>query len=231
MKNKILYFWCIFACLCLTPAVSFAQAINVEGTVEDESGETLIGVSVQIKGSSTGTITDLDGKFILPSVTPDATLVFSYIGYKTLELKPKAKMRVTLVPDAQNLDEVVVVAYGVQKKVTVTGSVSNVTGKELLKSPAGSLGNALAGKLPGIQTVQYSGMPGGDDPVIRVRGVGSLNSAEPLVLVDGVERSFSQLDPNEIQDVTILKDASATAVYGVRGANGVILVTTKRGIW
>lgn len=229
MKNKILYFWCIFACLCLTPAVSFAQAINVEGTVEDESGETLIGVSVQIKGSSTGTITDLDGKFILPSVTPDATLVFSYIGYKTLELKPKAKMRVTLVPDAQNLDEVVVVAYGVQKKVTVTGSVSNVTGKELLKSPAGSLGNALAGKLPGIQTVQYSGMPGGDDPVIRVRGVGSLNSAEPLVLVDGVERSFSQLDPNEIQDVTILKDASATAVYGVRGANGVILVTTKRG--
>ena len=229
MKKKILYFWCILTYLCITPVVSFAQTINVEGTVEDESGETLIGVSVQIKGSSTGTITDLDGKFILPSVPSDATLVFSYIGYKSLELKPRSKMKVTLVPDAQNLEEVVVVAYGVQKKVTVTGSVSNVSGKELLKSPAGSLGNALAGKLPGVQTVQYSGMPGGDDPVIRVRGIGSLNSAEPLVLVDGVERSFSQLDPNEIQDITILKDASATAVYGVRGANGVILVTTKRG--
>ncbi|MDE6332486.1 MAG: TonB-dependent receptor, partial [Muribaculaceae bacterium] len=108
-------------------------------------------------------------------------------------------------------------------------SVSNVEGKELLKSPAASLGNALSGKLPGLQSVQYSGAPGADDPVIRVRGVGSFNSAEPLVLVDGVERSFSQIDPNEVQDISILKDASATAVFGVRGANGVILVTTRRG--
>ena len=229
MKHVVLKFWYILAFLCYIPVMSFAQAINVKGVVEDESGETLIGVSVQVKGTGTGTITDLDGQFVLSSVSPDAVLVFSYVGYKTLELKPKANMQVTMTSDTQSLDEVVVVAYGVQKKVTVTGAVSNVNSKELLKSPSASLGNALAGKLPGVQSVQYSGIPGGDDPVIRVRGVGSLNSAEPLVLVDGVERPFSQLDPNEVQDISILKDASATAVYGVRGANGVILVTTKRG--
>lgn len=229
MKHGFLKFWYILAFLCYIPVISFAQAINVKGVVEDESGETLIGVSVQVKGTGTGTITDLDGQFILSSVSPDAVLVFSYVGYKTQELKPKADMKVTMTSDTQSLDEVVVVAYGVQKKVTVTGAVSNVNSKELLKSPSASLGNALSGKLPGVQSVQYSGIPGGDDPVIRVRGVGSLNSAEPLVLVDGVERPFSQLDPNEVQDISILKDASATAVYGVRGANGVILVTTKRG--
>lgn len=215
--------------LCLIPVVSFAQTINVEGIVEDEFGETLVGVSVLVKGTGTGTITDIDGRFTLTSVASDATLVFSYVGYKQQERKPVAKMKVSMFADTQSLEEVVVVAYGSQKKLTITGAVSNVNSKELLKSPAASLGNALSGKLPGVQSVQYSGMPGGDDPVIRVRGVGSLNNAEPLVLVDGVERSFSQLDPNEVQDISILKDASATAVYGVRGANGVILVTTKRG--
>ncbi|MBQ2199099.1 MAG: TonB-dependent receptor, partial [Bacteroidaceae bacterium] len=123
----------------------------------------------------------------------------------------------------------VVIAYGQQKKVTITGAVSAVGGDELLKAPVANVSNALQGKLPGISVVQASGMPGDDEPVIRVRGIGSLNSAEPLVLVDGVERSFGQIDPNEIEDISILKDASATAVFGVRGANGVILVTTKRG--
>ena len=132
-------------------------------------------------------------------------------------------------PDTDALDESVVIAYGQQKKVTITGAVSAVSGEGLMKSPVPNVANALQGNLPGVSAVQPSGMPGADEPVIRIRGVGSLNSAEPLVLVDGVERSFSQLDANEIESISVLKDASATAVFGVRGANGVILVTTKRG--
>ena len=127
------------------------------------------------------------------------------------------------------LDESVVIAYGQQKKVTITGAVSAVGSEDILKAPVANVANALQGNLPGVSAVQASGMPGADEPVIRIRGVGSLNSAEPLVLVDGVERSFSQLDANEIESISVLKDASATAVFGVRGANGVILVTTKRG--
>jgi TonB-linked SusC/RagA family outer membrane protein len=222
--------WRILAFLCLMPVVSFAQNIRVEGSVTDELGETMIGVSVSIKGTLTGTITTADGSFVLPNTPVRSTLVFSFIGYKRMEVEVTgSKINVRMEPDSQQLEEVVVVAYGSQKKVTVTGSVSNINSKELLKSPAPSLGNAIAGKLPGVQTVQYSGMPGADDPVIRVRGVSTFNGAEPLVLVDGVERSFSQIDANEVADITILKDASATAVFGVRGANGVILVTTKRG--
>lgn len=230
MKRKCeSFFWCMLMLFCLIPSMSFGQNLRVEGVVKDEFGETMIGVSVLVKGSGTGTITNQDGVFVLPSVPRNAVLEFSFVGYKKLELKPEAHMNVTMAPDNQQLEEVVVIAYGQQKKVTITGAVSNVGSEELLKSPSASLGNALAGKLPGVQSVQYSGIPGGDDPVIRVRGIGSLNSAEPLVLVDGVERSFSQLDPNEVADISILKDASATAVFGVRGANGVILVTTKRG--
>ena len=203
------YLFGLLALLCFLPSVAFAQGIRVEGQVKDETGEPMIGV--------------------LPSVSQSASLEFSYIGYVTQRLKVSRKMAVSMKPDAQNLEEVVVIAYGQQKKVTITGAVSAVNGDELLKAPVASVANALQGKLPGMSVVQPSGMPGADEPVIRVRGTGSLNSAEPLVLVDGVERSFGQLDPNEIQDISILKDASATAVFGVRGANGVILVTTKRG--
>ena len=228
MKNRKVLSWLI-AVLCLIPQMLFAQNLSVQGTVTDENGEAMIGVSVLVKGTSTGVITDLDGNFAL-SASSGSTLVFSYIGYKTLEKKVTGtEMKVSLSPDTEILDEVVVIAYGQQKKVTVTGSVSNVNSKELLKSPAASLGNAISGKLPGLSTVQYSGLPGEDDPTIFIRGQASLNGSTPLVLVDGVERSFTQIDPNEVADITILKDASATAVYGVRGANGVILVTTKRG--
>ena len=223
------YLFGLLALLCLLPSVSFAQNLRVEGQVKDEKGEPMIGVSVVIVGTGTGVVTDLDGNFVLPSVSQKATLEFSYIGYLTKQQKPSRSMTITMQPDMQSLDEVVVIAYGQQKKVTITGAVSAVGGEELLKAPVANVSNALQGKLPGISVVQPSGMPGADEPVIRVRGVGSLNSADPLVLVDGVERSFSQLDPNEIQDISILKDASATAVFGVRGANGVILVTTKRG--
>ena len=227
-KTKF-YLLIMLALLCLIPDVSFAQ-LRVEGTVKDETGEALMGVAILIQGEGTGAVTDFDGHYVLPSVKQGATLEFSYLGYQTKVVKATGRrLDVSLVPDLKNLDEVVVIAYGQQKKVTITGAVSAVGGDELLKAPVANVSNALQGKLPGISVVQASGMPGDDEPVIRVRGIGSLNSAEPLVLVDGVERSFGQIDPNEIEDISILKDASATAVFGVRGANGVILVTTKRG--
>ena len=220
----------ILALLCLLPAQLLAQNLTVEGTVKDETGEPLIGVTVIVQGTGTGAVTDFDGHFLIPSVKQGAKLEISYVGYVTQVLTVRGRnMNVVLQPDLKALDEVVVIAYGQQKKVTITGAVSAVGGDELLKAPVANVSNALQGKLPGISVVQASGMPGDDEPVIRVRGIGSLNSAEPLVLVDGVERSFGQLDPNEIEDISILKDASATAVFGVRGANGVILVTTKRG--
>ena len=212
------------------PGVSFAQNLIVQGRVTDKQNEPLTGVSVRIKDKSIGTITDIDGNFVLSDVPQGSTLVFLMLGFTSKEVHvTSSKMDVVMEEDEEMLDEIVVIGYGQQRKVTLTGAVSNVTGKDLLKSPTVSLGNALSGKLPGLQSVQYSGVPGADDPIIRVRGIGSFNNAEPLVLVDGVERPFSQIDPNEVQDISILKDASATAVFGVRGANGVILVTTRRG--
>lgn len=212
------------------PGVSFAQNLKVQGCVTDEQNEPLVGVSVQTKDKSKGTVTDIDGNYVLSGVPRGTTLVFSYVGYRPKEIIVNSTtVDVVMDESSEQLEEMVVIGYGQQRKVTLTGSVANVGGKELLKSPAASLGNALSGKLPGLQSVQYTGVPGADDPVIRIRGVGSFNSAEPLVLVDGVEREFSQIDPNEVQDISILKDASATAVFGVRGANGVILVTTRRG--
>ena len=234
---------CLASVLCYSPQVLAApgggenpapdevqQAKKITGTVSDAMGP-VIGASVVVKGTSTGVATDINGNFTM-NVSAGQTLVVSYVGYLSKEVRVTAGQNVyniTIEEDKKMLDEVVVIAYGSQKKVTITGAVSALGGDELLKAPVASVSNALQGKLPGISVVQRSGMPGEDEPVIRVRGTGSLNSAEPLVLVDGVERSFGQLDPNEIEDITILKDASATAVFGVRGANGVILVTTKRG--
>ena len=232
MKSKSKkYLWSIICTLLLFPSGAFAQTRTVSGTVTDAStGEALIGASVLVKGTSTGAVTDIDGNFSL-ELSERKTLTISYVGYLSKEVKasPGANLEIQLESDSKSIDEVVIIAYGQQKKVTVTGSLSNVSGKELLKSPVASLGNALAGKLPGVSTVQYSGAPGADDPNIFIRGQASLNGSSPLILVDGVERSFTQIDPNEVADITVLKDASATAVYGVRGANGVILVTTKRG--
>ncbi|MBO6027926.1 MAG: SusC/RagA family TonB-linked outer membrane protein, partial [Bacteroidales bacterium] len=221
-------FGLLAALLLLLPGQSFAQNLRVQGRVLDELGEGLIGAGVVIQGTTTGTITDFDGNFSL-TVPQGSVLEFSCVGYKTLAIPATAQMTVNMETDADALDESVVIAYGQQKKVTITGAVSAVSGEGLMKSPVPNVANALQGNLPGVSAVQPSGMPGADEPVIRIRGVGSLNSAEPLVLVDGVERSFSQLDANEIESISVLKDASATAVFGVRGANGVILVTTKRG--
>ena len=230
MKKSKCFLLGILALFCLMPTMVFAQNLTVEGTVLDESGEPLIGVSVLVQGQGTGGITDIDGHFRIQNVKLGTKLEFSYVGYLTqVQVVKGRSMNITMQPDTKTLEDVVVIAYGQQKKVTITGAVSAVGGDELLKAPVANVANALQGKLPGISVVQHSGMPGDDTPTIRVRGTGSLNDATPLVLVDGVERPFGQLDPNEIADISILKDASATAVFGVRGANGVILVTTKRG--
>ena len=208
--------------------MTYAQN-SVTGNVSDVNGEAVIGASILEKGTTNGTVTDIDGNFTL-NVSEGSTLQISYIGYITQEVAVTGRsLRIILEEDTQTLDEVVVVAYGAQKKVTVTGAIASVSGNDLIKAPTGSLGNALAGKLTGVSTVQYSGEPGADAAEIYVRGITTLNSSSPLVQVDGVERDFTQIDPNEIESITILKDASATAVFGVRGANGVILVTTKRG--
>ena len=185
-----------------------------------------------MKGTQNGKITDLDGKFTL-SVPIGATIVVSFVGYEDKEIvyKGESKLKISMAESATLLEEVQVIAYGTTKKVTVTGALSSVKSDEIMKSPVGSIANALSGKVPGLSSVQSSGQPGADDATLYVRGVGSLSTglSAPLCLVDGVERSFTQLDPNEVEDITVLKDASATAVFGVRGANGVILVTTKRG--
>lgn len=203
----------------------------VVGTVSDNMGP-VIGATVAVKGTQVGMITDLDGKFKL-KVPVGATIVISFVGYKdkVIVYKGEPELKIALSEDVTSLQEVQVIAYGTTKKVTITGAISSVTADDILKTPAGSITNALTGKVTGLSSVQNSGQPGADDARLYVRGVGSLSEglSSPLVLVDGVERSFGQLDPNEVEDITVLKDASATAVFGVRGANGVILVTTKRG--
>ena len=206
------------------------NTVKVTGTVKDTNGEPIIGANVMVVGSATGVITDIDGNFTL-NVPVGSKLQFSFIGYKeqVVPVKKGTSLNIVLEEDAQMLGEVEVVAYGVQKKVSVTGAISSMRGDDLLKTPAGSISNILSGQVTGISSVQYSGEPGADAADIYVRGIATTNNATPLIQVDGVERDFSQIDPNEIESVTILKDASATAVFGVRGANGVILITTKRG--
>ena len=232
--QKMILKWVWLLILLSIGLVGHAQVTTVQGIVYDESGLEVIGANVRLKDSSIGVITDLDGKFRLSVPNPEkAVLVISFIGYQTQEvaLKGKKDVKVTLLEVANELNEVTVVAYGVQKKETLTGAISSVKNEALLRSPNASVANALAGQITGLSSVSTSGQPGAEDPSIYVRGVGSLTEAgsQPLILVDGVERSFFQMDPNEIESVSVLKDASATAVFGVRGANGVVLVTTKRG--
>lgn len=206
------------------------QRISITGVVVDNTGEPVIGANVVVENDpSTGTITDLDGKFKL-DVPRNAKLVVSFIGYNTQTVTVKGNnLKITLEEDSQMLGEVEVVAYGVQKKVSVTGAIASVKGDELTKTPTGSISNMLSGQMAGLTTVQYSGEPGSDAASIFVRGQATFNNSSPLIQVDGVERSFNEIDPNEIESISILKDASATAVFGVRGANGVVLITTKRG--
>lgn len=209
--------------------VAQQKNVTVTGIVEDSHGEPIIGANVVVENGTTGTITDIDGAFKL-AVPQGAKLKISFIGYETKVITVKGNnLKIVLNDDSNILDEVQIVAYGAQKKVTVTGAVSGINGSELLKTPTGSVTNVLSGQLTGVTTVQYSGEPGSDAAQIFVRGQGTWNDSSPLIQVDGVERSFNEIDPNEIESITILKDASATAVFGVRGANGVVLITTKRG--
>lgn len=204
------------------------QDVAIKGTVIDSNGEPIIGANVIIENTSTGTITDFNGEFTL-NVKPGAKLVISFIGYETKTITAKKGMRVVLEDDSQMLQEVEVVAYGTQKKVTLTGAIASVKSEELTRTSVGSVSNVLGGSMTGLTTVQYSGEPGADAAEIFIRGKATFNDATPLIQVDGVERSMNDIDPNEIESISILKDASATAVFGVRGANGVILITTKRG--
>ena len=228
MKKTILFF-----ILILSFTVLFAQQKGESGRVTDEKNDPVPGVSVIVKGTTIGTTTDADGRFKLSVPADSGILVFSFIGMKTQEINigSKATINVVLEEETVGLDDVIVVGYGTQKKVTVTGAVTSVRGSELLKSPVPNLTSALVGRATGVMAIQNSGQPGADDVTLRIRGMGTLSSdaAQPLVLVDGIERSFSQLDANEIQTISVLKDASSTAVYGIRGANGVIIVTTKKG--
>ena len=226
MKNIILI--CIFACLTLQ---TYAQT-RVTGVVKDEAGLEIIGASVVQKGTVNGIVTDATGSFTIVMRNKDEqVLQISMVGYIKTEIaiRSNAALTIVLKEETVGLDEVLVVGYGTQKKVSVTGSIVNVGNKVLKESPSSSVTNALTGRVPGLVTRQQSGRPGGDDATLFIRGRATLNNSDPLVLVDGVERNFSQIDSEDIESVSILKDASATAVYGVRGANGVVLVTTKRG--
>jgi len=211
---------------------SNVQQNAVRGTVEDAStGETLIGVTIMVKGTTLGVQTDINGRFSIQIPETEAVLIFSYIGYTSQEVTVKQgyAINVSLEPEVTQLDEVVVVGYGIQKKESVVGAISQVEGADLVRSGVPSVTNAIAGKLSGVLTMQTTGQPGSAMSEIVIRGLSSWNSSTPLVLIDGVERDFKDMDPNEINTISVLKDASATAVFGAKGANGVILVTTKRG--
>ena len=224
------------AALCLVGAFcslnAQAQKIHVKGNLVDGTGEPLIGATVKVKGNAgVGAVTDFDGNFKIDVPSENSTLVFTYVGMKTKEVKVGKKREFKLILEDDNaIGEVVVVGYGQQKKASVVGAITQTTGKVLERAGGVSdIGSALTGNLPGVITSSSSGMPGDEDPKIVIRGVSSWNSSDPLVLVDGIERPMSSVDIHSVQSISVLKDASATAVYGVKGANGVILITTKRG--
>ncbi len=225
----------ILLCLCAT-IFAFGQDITVTGKVTDnETGDELIGVTVKVKGANSATVTDIDGRFSI-NAQNGQTLTFSYIGYKDVEHKINGTtMNVSMYAEQSDLNEVVVVGYGNAKRITLTGAVSAINGKELQKVPVSSVQNALSGKLPGFFSQQRSGQPGKDASDFFIRGVSSLNSDgnKPLIIVDDVEYTYeqlSQINVNEIESISILKDASTTAIYGIKGANGVLVVKTRRGV-
>lgn len=205
---------------------------RITGVVVDPSGIPVIGANVVEEGTSNGTITDIDGKFSL-ELSENATIQISYIGYNSqfIAIKGKTSFNIQLEEDTKALDEVVVVGYGVQKRMSVTGSLATASGSDLAKVPTPNVTNTLAGRMPGLVSYNRSGEPGYDDAKLLIRGASTTGDATPLVVVDGVaDRAggFNRIDPNDIESITILKDASA-AIYGSRAANGVVLVTTKRG--
>jgi TonB-linked SusC/RagA family outer membrane protein len=209
--------------------------LSVNGTVTDESGAVLPGVSVILKGTTRGTTTDSKGFYQMAVPDENGVLVFSFVGYLSQEvlIGKRTTIGVKLATDTKALSEVVVVGYGTQKKVNLTGAVSSISSEEITRRPVGQTSAALQGLMPGVTVFQRSGRPGGDGGTIRIRGVGTIggdngSSPDPLVLIDGIEGSMNSIDPNLIESVSILKDAASGSIYGARAANGVILVTTKR---
>ena len=219
------------ACV-LSLSLAYAQNLTVSGVVSATSGESVIGAGVLVKGTTHGVTTDVDGRFTI-DVPADAVLEVSSIGYKTVAVKVdgRTKVNVTLQNDAQLLEEAVAVGYGVQSKLTLTGSVTQTTGTELVKNSSVNLSQGLAGRLSGVIVNNRSGEPGADDATMFIRGRSTLGNNSPLIIIDGVAGrgdEFSRLTGEEIESINVLKDASG-AIYGSRSANGVILVTTKRG--
>lgn len=210
------------------------QTSTITGKVLDSNGEALIGVNVLEKGTTNGTITDFNGNFTLNLSSSNSTLVFSYIGYVSQEISAKGKkdFTITLKEDSETLEEVVVVGYGTQKKVNLTGSVSSVSAKDIQDVPTSNTASLLQGRMPGLVISQNGGQAGKEDMEVRVRGVGTFGNNNPMVLIDGVEGTLSQMSDipaADIENISVLKDAASAAIYGVRAANGVILITTKKG--
>ncbi len=238
MKHKVVQFLRLAAVTCLlailggVPAFS-QRGVTVKGTVIDNDGLPVIGAAVTIKGTTNGVAAGADGSFVITVPGETAVIEVSALGYSTQEVKigKQRTLTVVLQDDTQSIEATVVVAYGTQTKATVTGALTTIDSKTLVKAPVADVTNVLAGQMPGVSTIQETGQPGEDYAKIYIRGVGSLSesASTPLILVDGVERPLNTVDPNEIESLSILKDAASTAVFGVRGANGVIIVTTKRG--
>jgi TonB-linked SusC/RagA family outer membrane protein len=230
-KNRLIKVAIVLLPQLLFSLWSFSQGIMVQGTVTDANGAPLGGVTVSVQGSAIGTITDAGGAYSISNVPSDATLIFSYVGMRTQEIPVagQSSINVTLEEETVGLEEIVVVGYGTQRKETLTGSISKIEGDEITKSPSVNVATSLQGKLPGLVVNQRSGTPGNEDLDIVIRGTGTFNNNDPLVVIDGVPRdNLQRLNPEDIASITVLKDASA-AIYGARAANGVILVTTKQG--
>src|SRR5690554_4662338 len=226
MKRKLTMFLALFF---IGIGVVVAQT-QVRGTVVDNTGEPLIGVTIQVKGTTQGTITDFDGNFTL-SAPAGGTLVVSYVGFETQEVPVSANVNIVLGTDTELLDEVIVVAYGTSTRGTFTGSAGVVDSEKLEMRQISNVSNALSGNVAGVQILSNDGQPG-SSATVRIRGVGSINAGmDPLYVVDGIpfDGDLSSLNPSDIASMTVLKDAASTALYGARGANGIIMITTKQG--
>ena len=234
MKHNYLNFKLVGLCLFAMLTFQFANAQQaITGTITDlQTGESLPGVNILVKGTTVGTVTDSDGNYRL-SATDIDVLVISYVGFLSQEITVgnKSVIDIRLDEDIQALEEIVVVGYGTQKKVTVTGAVSQVKGEKLITSPAIDLTNSLSGRLPGLVVIQTSSEPGNDGAEITIRGQNTLGNSSPLIVIDGIpdrDGGLGRLSPQDIESISVLKDASA-AIYGARAANGAIIVTTKYG--
>lgn len=208
------------------------QKHQISGTITDVAGEPIVGASItQLNGGGIGTVTDIDGKFTI-NAAPGTVLKITYVGFSQQAITVKDGVKtynIQLREDQQSLNEVVVVGYGVQKKANLTGSVTSINSEALASRPVTSVSSALAGTMSGVTAIQRSGEPGSQNGSITIRGKNSINAASPLVIVDGVPGSMDNIDPQDIESVSVLKDAASAAIYGVQAANGVIVITTKKG--